>query len=101
MSVYVDVSMWTYTSPSGLTMKMCHMTADTSQELLAMADRLGLRRSWIQNRGTEKEHFDVCKSKRALAVRFGAIELSKREAAIWIGERRKRFRLAQASRASN
>ena len=61
-------------------MVMCHMTADTHRELVAMADRIGVQRKWIQHRGTWEEHFDICKSKRELAVRCGAIELDKRAA---------------------
>lgn len=71
-------------------MIMCHMTATTSRELLAMADRIGVARRHIQYPGTFKEHFDICKSKRALAVKYGAIELSMREAAERYGERKHR-----------
>jgi Protein of unknown function (DUF4031) len=72
MSVYVDVSMW----PFGR-MMMCHMKADSSAELLAMADAIGVARKWIQYPGTVKEHFDICKSKRAKAVALGAIEVRR------------------------
>ena len=57
-------------------MVMCHMMADTTEELLAMADRIGVQRKWIQKAGTYKEHFDVCLSKRKKAVAAGAIEVS-------------------------
>ena len=57
---------------------MCHMVADTPQELLEMADRIGVARRWIQARGTWKEHFDICKSKRARAVQLGAIEMDSK-----------------------
>lgn len=60
-------------------MKMCHMIADTSEELLAMADRIGVARKWIQYPGTPREHFDIAKGKRALAVRCGAIEITRLE----------------------
>jgi hypothetical protein len=60
-------------------MVMCHMMADTTDELLAMADRIGVARKWIQHPGTEREHFDVCKTKRALAVEAGAIEFGRAE----------------------
>jgi len=54
-------------------MKMCHMYADTSEELLAMADHIGLNRKWIQYPGNpEKEHFDVSLSMRAKAIKAGA-----------------------------
>lgn len=60
-------------------MIMCHMVADTHEELIQMADKIGVQRKWIQNEGTYREHFDVCKSKRQLALRFGAKEISHRE----------------------
>jgi hypothetical protein len=71
MSVYVDPAVW----PFGR-MMMCHMYADSHEELVVMAGRIGVARKWIQYPGTAKEHFDVCKSKRALAVQAGAIEVS-------------------------
>jgi len=64
-------------------MMMCHMYADSTEELLAMADRIGVARKWIQYPGTYKEHFDVCKSKRALAVQDGAIEVERSHWAQW------------------
>lgn len=62
-------------------MLMCHMVADTREELLAMADRIGVARKWIQSPGTPREHFDICKSKRILAVAAGAKECGWRELA--------------------
>ena len=70
MSVYVDASVWKFGR-----MTMCHMTADTREELLAMVDRIGVQRRWLQKAGTPYEHFDICKSKRALAVAAGAKEV--------------------------
>ena len=70
MSVYVDNMKASFGR-----MVMCHMVADTTDELLAMADRIGLARRWLQKAGTAREHFDVCLSKRADAVRFGAVEV--------------------------
>jgi hypothetical protein len=58
-------------------MVMCHMLADSTAELLAMADRIGVQRKWLQSAGTPKEHFDIALSKRALAVKAGAIEIDK------------------------
>jgi hypothetical protein len=60
-------------------MKMCHMIADSREELLAMVDRIGVHRRWIQKAGTFAEHFDVCLAKRKLAVEAGAQELSQRD----------------------
>lgn len=56
----------------------CHMTADTRAELDQMADRIGLRRSWIQNPGTWEEHYDLTQSKRRLAIAAGAVEVDAR-----------------------
>lgn len=74
MAVYVD----DYRAAFGR-MTMCHMMADTTDELLAMADRIGVARKWIQAEGTHREHFDVCLAKRRLAVAAGAIEVRSRE----------------------
>jgi len=56
-------------------MKMCHMLADTEEELLAMADKIGVQRRWHQHPGTIKSHFDICTSKREKAVDLGAVEI--------------------------
>lgn len=87
MAVYVDDM---HLSPLGQLgrMKMCHMIADTTDELLAMADKIGVARKWIQKRGTANEHFDIATSKRALAVQAGAIEITMRELASKCRERR-------------
>jgi hypothetical protein len=58
---------------------MCHMIADTTAELVGMAETIGVKRKWIQYAGTTKEHFDICWTKRKLAVNAGAIEISMRE----------------------
>lgn len=56
-------------------MKMCHMIADTREELLAMVDTIGVQRKWLQSPDNWKEHFDIALSKRALAVKAGAVEI--------------------------
>jgi hypothetical protein len=50
----------------------CH-----AAELLDMADRIGVQRKWIQKAGSKYEHFDIALSKRALAVKHGAVEVSR------------------------
>jgi len=57
-------------------MVMCHMIADTTEELLAMADRIGVQRRWLQYPGTDREHFDISLSKKELAIKFGAIPIT-------------------------
>lgn len=74
MAVYVDEPK----HPKGR-MMMCHMVADTSDELVEMADKIGVARKWLQDAGTTREHFDICKTNRARAVMFGAKEVTSRD----------------------
>lgn len=50
---------------------MCHMLADTVEELHAMADKIGVKRKWFQNHSTP--HYDIGTRKRYLAVAYGAL----------------------------
>ncbi len=68
-------------------MKMCHMIADTTEELLAMVNKIDVKRKWIQHAGMINEHFDICFSKRVLAVKAGAKEINFRAYAKMIEER--------------
>jgi len=70
-------------------MTMCHMVADTTEELLQMADKIGIQRKWIQYPGTVHEHFDVCASKKKLALSVGAKQITLRELSDFIKKRRK------------
>ncbi len=74
MSVYVDDMRAQFGR-----MIMCHMIADTTDELLAMAFRIGVARRWLQHAGTSREHFDISLGRRALAVKSGAVEITQRE----------------------
>lgn len=66
MTVYVDDMRASYGR-----MVMCHMIADSDDELHAMAAQIGVARRWHQ-----------ALSKRALAVQFGAVEITIRQAAM-------------------
>lgn len=70
-------------------MVMCHMLADTDEELHAMADKIGVRRKWFQKPGTPSRHYDICRSKRALAVSLGAVEITWKMAGMMTIHRRK------------
>lgn len=83
MTVYVD----DMAAPFGR-MLMCHMIADTHGELVAMADRIGVARKWLQQAGNHGEHFDICQSKRRIAVQHGAVEIPLRELAEHTAKRR-------------
>lgn len=77
MTVYVDDMQASFTPKHANTRRyvMCHMIADTDKELHAMAARIGVARSWYQG-----DHYDIAKSKRALAIEYGAVEITWREA---------------------
>lgn len=74
MAVYVDKQRNRYRR-----MIMCHMFADTLEELHSMADKIELDRKWFQGKSTP--HYDICLSMRKKAVKNGAVEIGNREAA--------------------
>ncbi|MEM9725011.1 MAG: DUF4031 domain-containing protein [Pseudomonadota bacterium] len=60
---------------------LCHMVADTLEELHAMADAIGMPRQAYQGPPkTRHPHYDVPLEMRAEAVRLGAIEIGVRQA---------------------
>lgn len=59
-------------------MIMCHMVADSIDELHEMADIIGVNRKWFQSH-TKYPHYDICLSKKKIALEHGAIECSKKE----------------------
>lgn len=73
MSVYVDDVRHCYGR-----MIMCHMRADTREELLSMADKIGVARRWIQEPlKASWVHFDVSLGAKAKAIAAGAILTDK------------------------
>ncbi|QOC24410.1 DUF4031 domain-containing protein [Microbacterium hominis] len=103
MSVYVDDMFKKATVPNGarsVTGEWCHMQADTREELDAMADKIGLRRSWIQYPDDDvKRHYDVTRPRRAAAVAAGAVEIGMldlaRLRAKWRADRKARSSAVQ------
>jgi hypothetical protein len=75
MSVYVDDMNASYRR-----MKMCHMIATDDDELHAMADRIGVARRWHQAPPAHSSHYDICQTKKALAIKAGAIPITWRQA---------------------
>jgi hypothetical protein len=80
MAVYVD-DMYTISLGQFGRMKMSHLMADSTEELLMMVDWIGVQRRWIQKQGTKLEHFDISISKRKIAIDMGTIPKPMRELA--------------------
>lgn len=79
---------------------MCHMLADTDDELHAMADRIGVARRWWQSpEKTSGSHYDIALSKRELAVAAGAVEITWRQAGCMNLRRRATGRLGPPDEA--
>lgn len=73
MSVYVDSVSFHYGC-----MRMCHMWADTKEELFKMARKIGLNTKHFQCPPKASwEHFDVCRAYRDKAIALGAILTDK------------------------
>lgn len=95
MSVYVDDAFIPASVPHrgrAVTSRWCHLIADTEDELHAFAAGIGLARAWYQQpKGVlggppipsslkaQFWHYDVTASRRAAAVRAGAIEVTRRQ----------------------
>lgn len=73
MSVYVDDVRHTFGR-----MIMCHMWADTLDELFAMVDKIGVQRKWLQQPPKASwVHFDISLAMKAKAIKEGAILTDK------------------------
>lgn len=84
MAVYIDTMNAKYGR-----MIMCHMLADSEEELNDMADIIGVNRKWIQYSGTYKVHYDICLAKKAKAMNAGAIEITQQQLARLLRNKKK------------
>lgn len=76
-----------------------HLSADTVDELHTFADRLGLQRSWFQERCKTRctregvpcphWHYDVVEWRRQRAIQLGAVPIGIRDMGEFIGARRR------------
>lgn len=74
------------------------MQADTREELDAMADKIGLRRSWIQYPDDDvKRHYDVTRPRRAAAIAAGAVPIGMLD----LSRMRKRWREERRAKSSS
>lgn len=65
-----------------------HMWADTEEELDQFAAQLGMKLVWKQDQGRAHGkliHYDLTPSRRARAVKLGAVEITVRE---WLRAKR-------------
>ncbi|MCU7371605.1 DUF4031 domain-containing protein [Paucibacter sp. O1-1] len=85
MTVYVDqLESWGWVL-RGRTVQSCHLFTDTLEldELHAVAQAIGMRRSWFQDKPSAP-HYDLTASRRAAALALGVVEVDRRTAAtIW------------------
>lgn len=83
MTVYVDDMRASFGR-----MIMCHMIADTEDELHAMAARIGVARKWHQGTAGRDSHYDIALSKRALAIDYGAGSITLRQCGLMVSNRK-------------
>jgi hypothetical protein len=73
MAVYVD-DLVDYGFRDWRRGEWCHMWADTEEELLGVARKIGLELDWVQRRPKDPKyvtHFDLRASKRHMAIKEG------------------------------
>lgn len=79
MSVYVDKMLSTIPNANWRYREGCHLIADTLGELHVFAARLGMKRSWFQQKNGNLPHYDLTVNKRKRAVQLGAVEIGQRK----------------------
>jgi hypothetical protein len=83
MTVYVDDMRARLGS-----MILCHMVADTDEELHAMADRVGVARRWHQAPPEHDSHYDIAISRKRAAIAAGAVPVTHRHLGLMVVRRR-------------
>ena len=89
MTVYVDELRPYGRSATWRHNESCHMFCDGPfSELHDLAQAIGLKVAWFQTHAprTDLWHYDLTPSKRALAVRHGAVEITGRQYSAMIHE---------------
>ena len=57
----------------------CHMLADSKEELIEFAKKIGLKEEWLQKSASGIFHFDLNIRKRRRAIERGAKEIGRKE----------------------
>lgn len=82
VTVYVDD--WRQLARVGrITARWSHLTVGPDDDLAELHDfaaRIGLRRSWFQDKPWPRAHYDVTDAKRGQALAAGAVPITWREA---------------------
>ena len=60
-------------------MKMSHMFADTIDELNSMALKIGLKKEWYQVGNSGTPHYDICQSKKKMAIKLCARDIDRKK----------------------
>lgn len=87
MAVYIDKANIKYRR-----MIMCHMIADSYEELHDMAKNIGMKSDWFQSNASFP-HYDVCLMRKKKALEYGAIEVSRKELVIKMRKFRKKYNI--------
>ncbi len=77
MSVYVDPILPCIPTAGWRWKESCHLIADSINELHEFARRIGMQRAWFQVSNKGMLHYDLTARRRTVAVRLGAIELTR------------------------
>lgn len=90
MAIYVDsLEDWGWVM-RGHHVKSCHMFTDELDltALHKMAEDIGMKLKWFQDKTRTAPHYDLVASRRELAISLGAIETNRRESSeIWKARR--------------
>lgn len=82
MTVYVDDCRIPYRQ-----LLLCHMLADDEVALHDVAARIGIKREYHEGPPDHTSHYNIAQTKRALAVKAGAVEITRRQAAAMVRRR--------------
>jgi hypothetical protein len=72
MTVYVDSANIKFRH-----WRSCHMTADTEKELHTMAEAIGVKREWFQDKFIP--HYDISQAKKNMALAQGTLQVTSFE----------------------
>ena len=86
MTIFVDEMVNNLWKLRGKIVKNCHMWSDKdTEELVNFAEKIGLKKTWIQKSRNGLVHFDLVERLRDKAIKNGAIPLTNKKASdMWL-----------------